>query len=342
MQTTWFRITSVIPTVWAILAIIAIGSTKANGAQTYGTPMGTLTVTTPDAFTQQWNGDPKPHHQMQADQTYTAASYQYYVGKFDPHGSVGILRYFQLRNPKAALVGGLPDMNALGPMSPITVLTKDMPANSPFNTAHANSSYGPYAPDQSTYTTTSLAANAVYGVETIALVFVEQQTSVTTVLDYQRIDIYAPQQIPYPSGNQPSNAASFNVQNFQQQVALNTNTTKSYLGDPPRVTMTTTQTIYPSATIYVVIYPGPAQTTPPANAKTISSSSWTAPSGDNAKYPTGVYMDIGNYITGSGIYTLQTMQQSSTNSFGTETFGAPASFSINTNYNVTSQLGLEK
>lgn len=337
MQTTWFRITSVIPAVWVILAILAIGSTKANGAQTYGTPMGTLSVTTPDTATETWPGDPKPHYLMQADQTYTAASYQYYVGKFDPHGSIGIRRFFQSRT-----VGTYSLTPASPLMTEINVLTKDMPANSPFNTAHANSSYGAYAPDQSTYTTTSLAANAVYGVETIELVFVEQQTGAQTVLDYQKIDIYAPQQIPYPSGNQPSNAASFEVQNFQSQVALNTDTTKAYLGDPPRVTMTTTQTIYPSATVYVVIYPGPAQTTPPANAHTISSSSWTAPSGDNAKYPTGVYMDVGNYITGSGIYTLQTMQQSSTNSFGTETFGAPASFSIHTTYNVTSQLGLEK
>jgi hypothetical protein len=54
-------------------------------------------------------------------------------------------------------------------------------------------------------------------------------------------------------------------------------------------------------------------------------------------------MDIGNYITGSGTYTVQAMQSSPTNSqIGTEAFGAAATFSLRTKYNVTSQLGLSK
>jgi hypothetical protein len=52
-----------------------------------------------------------------------------------------------------------------------------------------------------------------------------------------------------------------------------------------------------------------------------------------------IYIDSGNYVTGPGTYTLQFMQKSV---YGTETFGNPASFTINNSYKVTSQLGLVK
>ena len=319
MQMLSLRITQIIATVSFTFAIPA-----AFAGQDYGTPHGTLTATTPDTNNLvYWPGESKPHHQIRADQTYTAASYQYYQdGKFDPHGSIGIRRFFQTRTPGTY---------SLGSVSEINVLTKDMPANSRFNQAQCNQDFGPYAPDQSTFTASSLAANDVYGVETIALVFVDGNNN-ETVLDYQKIDIYQ---------SKANNAANFFVQNFRSQVALNTDTTKPYLGDPPRVTMNASP-IYPGAKIWVVIYPGNSQATPPASATPISNTYWTAPKGDASSYPNHIYIDIGQYINGSGTYTLQAIQQSDTNVFGTESYGSPASFKINTNYKVTSQLGLVK
>ena len=349
MQILWPRITPVIPAFCFTIAIVTIVSSRANADsnKTYGTVTGTLTINSvPDTQMQKWYGDPKAHYVMRADQSYTATSTQACNGKFDPHGEIGIYRYYQTRDSSAALVNGLPNFNALGPMSAISLLGPDRPANSPFTPSHTTSTYGPYTPEQSTYgnnknnTNTTTSASDVYGVETIELVYIDGSGN-TNVLAYQRIDVYQPK---IGANGQLNNVANFFVQNFQSKVALNTDTTKPYLGDPPRVTVTTSnKTIYPGATFYVVIYPGVALTTPPASAKRINSSVWQAPAGDNAQLPAGIYMDIGNSVAGSGTYTLQAMQYSPTNSqIGTETFGAAATFSLKTNYNVTSQLGLSK
>jgi hypothetical protein len=350
MQKIWFRITPLIATVCFAFAIPAAFA----GKPVYGIPTGsTISVNTGDLKMATWPvGDPlnplnKQHYQIRADKTYTAESINLYPPgfKFDPHGAIGIKRYFQQRTHGTY---------SLGTPSSINVLTKDMPANSRFNQAQYIQDFGPYAPDESTFTVSTLSANDVYGVETIELVFDApardangdiikdakgNDVIVETVLDYQKIDIYEP---TAPNPDQKKSVASFNVQNFRSQVALNTDTTKPYLGDPPRVTMATTQTVYPGAKITVVIYPGAAQTTPPANAKTIDSATWTAPQGDESTYPSNTYyMDMGSpYVTGSGTYTLQAME--TTTAYGYETFGNPASFSIKTSYNVTSQLGLVK
>jgi hypothetical protein len=317
---------------------------SAAGNQNYGLPQGTLSVTTPpgatawdstqvswgaDTFPTCWNGTTwiaptKKHNQMRADQTYTAQSDEWYASgvKFDPHGSIGIRRFFQTRTPGTT---------SLGAPSEINVLTKDMPANSRFNQAQQIQDFGPYAPDQSTFTTNSLAANDVYGVETIELVFIDGSGN-QTVLDYQKIDIYQPLSAA---------VANFYVQNFQQKTALNTSTTAnptSYGGDPPRAIMNTTQTIYPGAETWVVIYSGGAQATPPSGAMQIPSTDATAPGGD-AWQRNNVYIDTGNYGNGRGTYTLQVMQKSV---YGTEPFGNPASFSITQSYKVNSQLGLVK
>jgi hypothetical protein len=292
------------------------------GQNTYGTPVGTMTATTPDPTLVTWPTETKPHHQIRADQTYTAESdVSMPTGqKFDPHGEVGLRRFFQTR-----------DNYPKGPMSELTTNSKDRPANSPFTKSHQIQDYGPYVPDQSTFISNSQPANDVYGVETIEVVYVDGSGN-QTVLDYQRIDIY------YPV---PSEAATFYVQNFQQKIALNTSTgpnPTSYGGDPPRAIMTTTKTIYPGAESWVVIYSGPAQATPPSGAVKIASTDAVAPGGD-AWQRNNVYIDLGNYVNGPGIYTLQVVQQSV---YGTETFGNPASFSITKSYNVNSQLGLTK
>jgi hypothetical protein len=321
MQIFSLRITPIIATVCFTFAIPA-----AFADHTIGTPQGTLTLTTPpDSTLVYWPGESKPHHQMRADETYTAASSARYVnGAFDPHASLGIFRYFQNRTPGTY---------SLGLMSEI-MQGKNKPANSGFNQAQCNQTYGPYTPTLSNYvkqTNGSLVnVNEGYGVETIELVVYDANNN-PTVLDYQKIDIYQAK---------ASNAANFYVQNFLNKVALNTDTTKSYLGDPPRVTLTASP-IYPGAKAWVVIYPGNAQATPPANATTIDNTTFNAPVGDAASYPS-LYIDLGKkYINASGIYTLQVMQEFD-NNFGTEAYGSPASFSIKNSYNVTSQLGLVK
>jgi hypothetical protein len=321
MQILPLRITPIIATACFAFAIPA-----AFADQNIGTPNGTITVTTPDTTLVPWGPKEKPHHQMRADQTYTADSSAWYVnGAFDPHASLNIVRCFQT---------GTQGTQSLGPMSEI-MQGNDKPANSGFNRAQCNQTYGPFYPEQSNYVKKNqngavTNANAVCGVETILLVVYDAQNN-PTVLDYEKIDIYEPKQ---------SNAANFYVQNFLNKTALNTDTTKAYLGDPPRVTLTASP-IYSGANVWVVIYPGNAQATPPANAKTIDNTTFNAPTGYASSYPSR-YIDLGqNYINGSGIYTLQVMQESDSN-FGTEAYGNPASFSINNNYNVTSQLGLVK
>src|SRR5258708_8792619 len=249
MQTIWFRITPLIATVCFTFPIPAALADK----PVYGIPTGsTISVNTGDPNMATWPaGDPlnplnKQHYQIRADKTYTAESNNLYPPgfKFDPHGAIGIRRYFQQRTPGTY---------SLGLPSPINVLTKDMPANSRFNKAQHIQDFGPYAPDESTFTVSTLAANAVYGVETIALVFVDG-AGITTVLDYQKIDIYPP--ILTNAGNLSSSANYF-IQNFKQKAALNTpldtpgsTTPTKYAGDPPRVFMNSSQTIYPGATTW--------------------------------------------------------------------------------------------
>ena len=336
MQTIWFRITPLIATVCFTFAIPAALADP----PVYGIPTGsTISVTTPDTTLVTWpTGDPlnplnKKHYQIRADKTYTAESINLYPPgfKFDPHGAIGIRRYFQQRTLS------IPTSYSLAAPSSINVLTKDMPANSRFNQAQNIQDFGPYAPDLSTFTTTTLAANDVYGVETVALVFVDGSGN-TTVLDYQKIDIYPPlltNALTY------SASANYFIQNFKQKTALNTpgsTAPTKYAGDPPRVFMNSSQTIYPGATTWVVIYPGNAQTTPPAGLTPIPYTSATAPLGDMSAR-LNVYIDSGNNVTGPGTYTFQFMQQSV---YGTETFGNPASFTINNSYKVNSQLGLVK
>lgn len=328
MQILWCRITTAIPTVCFTLAMLASVSTRANGGQTTGTVTGTMTVTTPDTATELWPGDPKPHYLMRADQTYTAVTTVAVSGKFDPHGALlGIRRFFQVRT--------LGTYN-LGLMEELNVSSKDRPANSPFNNAHSTVNYGPYEPDQSTLLNTTNLASEIYGVETIELIYWDANNN-QTVLNYAKIDIYGPK---------GSNSVNYNVlafpgttNNNAPGAALNTET---FLGDPPRVTLTTSPSIYPSGTFSIYIYPGPAQAAPPVPA----FKSWTAPSGDNTSFQiltnNNYYIDISKYVTGSGTYTIQATQTSSTNSFGTETFGSPATFTIKPNYNVTSQIGLSK
>jgi len=314
-----------------ILALAALALTLGQhptscfGGQTIGTTQGTMTATTPDPTLVSWPGESKPHHQIRAEQSYTAQSQVWVTdGKFNPHGqAVEIRRFFQTRTPGTY---------SLGPMLELAANTINRPANSPFNSAHQTQDYGPWIPDQSTLLSNSLNANDVYGVETIELIFTDKSVtpSTQTVLDYEKIDIYWP-----PNGN----AANYFVQNFQQMTALNTSTAGvKYGGDPPRAFVNTTQTIYPGAETWVVIYSGVAQTTPPAGALKIPTTDWTAPGGDASQR--SFYIDLGNYaVNGPGIYTLQMLQQSI---YGLETFGNPASFNITKKYNVNSQLGLTK
>jgi hypothetical protein len=311
----------------ALALALGSGPTPCFAGKTIGNTQGTMTATTPDSTLVSWPGESKPHHQIRADQSYTAESVVWVTdGKFNPHGqAVEIRRFFQTRTPGTF---------SLGPMLELDANTINRPANSPFNSAHQTQDYGPYIPDQSTLLSNSLSANDVYGVETIELIFIDKSVnpSTQTVIDYEKIDIY-----------QPLNAAAANyfVQNFQQMIALNTATAAkptSYGGDPPRAFVNTTQTIYPGAETWVVIYPGVAQTTPPTGAAKIPSTDATAPAGDNWQR-NNVFMDLGNYVNGPGTYTLQMMQQSV---YGLETFGNPASFNITKQYNVNSQLGLTK
>jgi len=244
---------------------------------------------------------------MHATDLYTAASSQWYPAgvKFDPHGAVGIRRFFQKRDPNRVLEAA----------SEIVVLTKDMPANSRFNQAQCNQTFGPYEPDLSTYNSTTLAANGVYGVETIELVFVDGLGN-QTILDYQKIDIY------------PSTTVQ--TQDYVTQAAVKS----SYTGDAPRVQVQITA-IYPGTETWVGIYP---QNGSPQNATKLANSDSTAPLGD--KLDKTYYVDPGNVVSSnSGTYVLQLFQQTPA---GPQPLGQSTTFKLNTTFQVNSEVGMTK
>jgi hypothetical protein len=264
------------------LLAMAIGSPASYGAssQNYGLPLGTLSVTTLDPTLVPWPGEPAdhPHHQMLATQLYTSASDEWYAAgvKFDPHGAVGIRRFFQKRDPNRVLECP----------TEIAVLTKDMPANSRFNQAQQNQNFGPYEPDQSTYCNSNLASNSVYGVETIELVFVDGLGN-QHILDYQKIDIYKP--------------TTTVTSDYSTQAAVKT----TYSGDAPRV-LVQLSNIYPGTETWVGVYP---QNGNPQSATKLPNTDWTSPSGDQSNR--SVYVDPGSALSGSGTYVLQAFEMTS-------------------------------
>jgi hypothetical protein len=283
-----------------------------NGNQNYGLPLGTLSATTPDPTLVNWPGEVKPHHQMLATQSYTAASSEWYPAgvKFDPHGSVGIRRFFQKRDPSNTVPSYV-----LEAASEIAVLTKDMPANSRFNQAQMNQSFGPYVPDLSTYTATTEAANAVYGVETVELVFIDASGN-QTVLDYQKIDIYQP--------------TITQTTDYVTQAAVN----NTYSGDAPRV-LFSVSSIYPGTETWVGIYPLNGN---PQSAIKLANSDATSPQGDKSNRV--FYVDPGNAISSnSGTYVLQLFENTPN---GPQAIGQSTSFTLNTTFNVTSEFGITK
>jgi hypothetical protein len=280
------------------------------GNQNYGLPLGTLSVTTPDPTLVSWPGESKPHHQMRATDTYTAASSQWYPAgiKFDPHGAVGIRRFFQKRDPSNTFPSYV-----LEPASEIAVLTKDMPANSRFNQAQMNQAFGPYEPNLSTYNNTTLAANDVYGVETIELVFVDGLGN-QTILDYQKINIYP--------------ATTTTTQDSLTQAAVKS----SYTGDAPRVQIAITS-IYPGTETWVGIYPLNGN---PQNATKLANSDSTSPAGD--KSDRTFYVDPGNAVS-SGTFVLQVFQNSTS---GVQAIGQPTTFTLNHTFQINSEVGITK
>jgi hypothetical protein len=306
--------TASLQTIATVCFTLAITATPILGAgnQNYGLPLGTLSATTPDPTLVNWPGESKPHHQMRATDTYTAASSEWYPTgiKFDPHGSLGIRRFFQKRDPSSSFPSYV-----LEAASEIVVLPKDKPAFSGFNQAHMNSTFGPYVPDLSTYTAASEAANAVYGVETVELVFVDGNNT-QTILDYQKIDIY------------PSTTTQ--AQDYITQAAVNA----SYSGDAPRVQVQI-DSIYPGTETWVGIYP---QNGNPQNATKLANSDSTSPQGDKSNVV--FYVDPGNVVSSNaGTYVLQVFQNTPS---GPQPIGQATSFALNTTFQVNSEFGVTK
>jgi hypothetical protein len=308
MQLPPFRISRIAATVCITLAITGAPTrTFGDNPNTYGLPLGTLSVTTPDPKLVTWAGETKPHHQMLATDLrgYTAASSEWYPAgvKFDPHGSVGIRKFFAKRDPG----------NVLEPAAEISVLTKDMPANSRFNQAQMGQTFGPYVPYQETYLGTTTAANDSYGVETVELVFVDGNNK-QTVLDYQKIDIYP--------------ATTIQTHDSTTQAAVKT----SYTGDAPRVQVQISS-IYPGTETWVGIYP---QNGNPQSATKFANSDSTSPPGD--KSDRTLYVDPGNVVSSnSGTYELEVFQMTPT---GAQAVGQPTQFTLNTTFKVNANVGL--
>jgi hypothetical protein len=279
--------------------------------QIYGIPLGTLSVTTPDTTLVNWPGESKPHHQMRATDTYTAASSEWYAAgvKFDPHGTIGVYRYFQKRDLSTTVPSYV-----LEAASQLSELSKDMPANSGFNSAHMNQTFGPYEPYLTTYFSGGASANETYGVETIELIFVDGLNN-ATIVDYQKIDIY------------PATIIQTNDSNSGQAVK------STYTGDAPRVQVSLTS-IYPGTETWVGIYP---QNGNPQSATKLANSDATSPAGDQSSRT--FYVDPGNAVSSSGTYVLQVFENTAS---GVQAIGQPTTFTINTTFQINSEVGITK
>jgi hypothetical protein len=288
------------------------GNGGGNGnQQNYTVPTGTITVTTPDPSTMQWAGQTKPHEQMLSNQTYSAQGQVTYPpgANVDPNCTVGITRLFQTRGPN----------NTLSAPVYFSVLQQDSSIpllNWLFSELASLLNFGPYEPDLAVYKATGAIANAVYGVETVELVYSGLNSSgqsVQTVLDSQEIDIYQP--------------AASQLNNYTTQAAIKPATSNyTYAGSAPRVA-TTVSDVYPGSTTWLTI-----------NGNTIPNTTATSPIGDQSNR-SAFYVDAGSYVSSAGTYVVQVMERLPTGT--TQTVGS-ASFNFTPQVLATSAVGVAR
>ena len=165
-----------------------------------------------------------------------------------------------------------------------------------------------------------------YGLETWTLSYAPTDgSSPPVVLDIKQVLIY------------PKSTAT-----ISDALNLGTNPTSlasTYQGDTPRVKIEIDKS-YPGGTTYAVFFPG---TVRPASLQPISS--YTTPASDIN--PQRIfYFDVGTSVNGSGTYTVQVIQTGT--AYGAngpdsaETPLATATFTINPNFQITSEVGLTK
>jgi hypothetical protein len=116
-----------------------------------------------------------------------------------------------------------------------------------------------------------------------------------------------------------------------------TSLAKSYLGDTPRVEVEIDKS-YPGGTSWVVFYSGTVPSSVPVAIAPIPNSSYTTSTSD-MNPQRFLYLDVGNSIQSSGTYSIQVIQN--TAAYGAESLGA-ATFNINPNFQITSEVGLTK
>jgi hypothetical protein len=288
------------------------GGGNGNGNQQgYTVPTGTITVNTPDPTTMQWAGQTKPHEQMLSNQTYSAQGQVTYPpgANVDPNCTVGITRLFQTRGPN----------NTLSAPVYFSVLQQDSSIpllNWLFSELASLLNFGPYEPDLAVYKATGAIANAVYGVETVELVYSGLNSSgqsVQTVLDSQEIDIYQP--------------AASQLNDYTTQAAVKPATSNyTYAGSAPRVA-TTVSDVYPGSTTWLTI-----------NGNTIPNTTATSPIGDQSNR-SAFYVDAGSYVSSAGTYVVQVMEKLPNGT--TQTVGS-ASFNFTPQVLATSAVGVAK
>ncbi len=163
-----------------------------------------------------------------------------------------------------------------------------------------------------------------YGLETWTLSYgPANNSSQPIVLDTKQVYIY------------PKSAAT--ISNALSLGSSPTSLASSYQGDTPRVQVEIDKS-YPGGTTWVAFYSGTVPSAPPVAIAPISNSSYTTSTGDlNAQR--FVNVDVGNLIQSSGTYSIQVIQN--TGAYGAESLAA-ATFNINPNYQVTSEVGLTK
>ena len=224
---------------------------------------------------------------------YTVTAYASFAngGKFDPHGTIGIERYWQGYDSNGNLTG-----------TPTATVNDGMwwPANSGFDKTKGRG-YGPYvAGYPGTCTITSPEAGG-YGVETLLEVYNDANGPHTIATASIQILPNLPTQNNPPTGNysnvlNPSGPAL----NFIPGVSKGSPPVNAYQGNPPRITVQI-KNLYPGSTSFLSIYPGdPVSNLTRTGAVTVANSTLTDPV-DNGFWSRSYTFDLGTALVTCGM-----------------------------------------
>jgi hypothetical protein len=323
----------------ALAAIPVFCGTAFGTNQGWGIPTGNLAVTTVEAPTA------GGVIQSASGYNYTVNAHASFAngGTFDPHGTIGINRYWE----GVDLTTG----NYTAP-TPIATDGKWWPANSGFDKAKGRD-YGPYtAGYPGDCTSTSLAVGG-YGRETLQLVY--NDSNGAHVIASQVIQLY-----PYsPTQQNPPTVNYFNALSpsgplltYIPNVSPGNPPVNVYQGDPPRITAQISN-LYPGSTSWLIIYPNdPVSNSTRTGAVTLANSTMTDTT-DNGLWSRTFTFDLASALiacgidqsaTGAQTYTVEAIEKlpavyNNVACAQSQNAISSITFSVDLNFKVDTQLG---